>query len=61
MLDWQAFVNLQLPMYEQLVWEFFSAFVIDEKGSCNNEPCYIRFKLGDITHEINLARFSESI
>jgi len=33
--------------------------MIDEQRECNNGPCHIRFQLGDISHEMNLARFSE--
>ena len=42
-LGWTDHVQLQFPVYEEFLWEFFSSFVIDEKREHNNYPCYIRF------------------
>ena len=36
-------------------WKFFSSFTIDTAGEYHNGRCYIRFQLGNLTHEINLA------
>ncbi|KAJ8431382.1 hypothetical protein Cgig2_027976 [Carnegiea gigantea] len=58
-LGWPDYVHLQFPVYEKLVWEFFNSFTIDTVGEYHNGHCYIRFQLGHLTHEMNLARFSE--
>ena len=58
-LGWSDYVHLQFPVYEKLVWEFFSSITIDTTGEYHNECCYIHFWLGDLTHEMNLAQFSE--
>jgi len=58
-LGWQDYVQLRFPVYEKLVWEYFRSFTIDEAGEFNNGRCYIRFRLGDLIQEMNLARFSE--
>ena len=58
-LGWLDYLHLKFPVYKKLVWEFFSSFTIDTAGEYHNGRCYIRFRLGDLTHEMNLARFSE--
>lgn len=58
-LGWHDNVQLQFPVYEKLVWEFFSSFTIDTAGEYHNGHCYIHFRLGDPTDEMNLARFSK--
>ena len=35
--------------------------MINEKRDWNNDPYYICFRLGDITHETNLAHFSKLV
>ena len=57
-LGWTDYVQLQFPVYKKFVWEFFSSFVIDETREHNSGPCYIRFRLGDVTHEMNLSGFA---
>ena len=54
-LGWLDYVQLRFPMYEKLIWEFFSFFTIDTAGEYNSGRCYIRFRLNYLTHEMNLA------
>jgi len=58
-LGYCDYVQLQFPVYEKTVWEFFSSFTIDTKGEYRNRCCYIVFRLGDLTHEMNLTQFSK--
>jgi len=58
-LGWSNYVYLRLPVYEKFVYQFFSSFMIDEQQLHNHGPCYIHFRLGDLTHEMFLARFNE--
>jgi len=58
-LGWRDYVQLQFSMYEKLVCKLFSSFTTDTAGKYHNGRCYIRFRLGDLTREMNLARFSE--
>ena len=58
-LGWHDNVQLQFPVYEKSVWELFSSFTINTIGDYHNGHCYIHFRLGDLTHEMNLARFSK--
>ena len=52
---WHDYLQLQFPVYEKLVWEFFSSFTIDTTMEYHNGHYYIHFRLGDLTHEMNLA------
>ena len=54
-------LNCNFLVNEKFVWKLFSFFVIDENQEHNNGCCYIRFRLDDITHEMNLSQFSTSL
>ena len=58
-LGWRDYIQLQFFVYVKLMQEFFSYFTSDTTGEYHNRSCYILFLLGDLTHKMNLARFSE--
>ena len=55
-LGWQCYVDIRLPKYKKLVWEFYTSFSIDET---EDYKIYIHFWLGSVTHEIKLIHFGE--
>ena len=58
-LGWLDFVTLQESVYERLVWEFMSSYVVDFNRKFDEVRGYIRFRLFDRTHEMHLIRFNE--
>ncbi|KAJ8429181.1 hypothetical protein Cgig2_011785 [Carnegiea gigantea] len=53
------FIALQEPVYERLVWEFMSSYVVDFKRKFDDVRGYIRFRLFNHTHEMHLVQFNE--
>ena len=51
-------LNCNFRCMRNLFGNFFCFFVNYENREHNNSPCYIRFRLSDITYEINLPQFS---
>ena len=52
-------MQLQEPVYEQLVWEFMSSLVVDLHRNFDEVQRYIRFRLFNATREMHLIRFNE--
>ena len=58
---WENFVELQELVYERLLWEFMSSLIVDLRRKLDEVQGYIRFRLINTTHEINLIRFNKLV